>query len=148
MQRKRLVALLVKSNISNLLSIDMLADYKPLLESFNLEQQEANIKFEKDIIMKYKEMLRVSPGGYKIVNKRDIDEIYVNNYIKEWIKCWDPNMDIQITLDHFAIITYITDYMLKDDTGTMEFIKKAIKEIENQVLEGCKKYFSDSSSNW
>ena len=43
-------------------------------------------------------------------------------------------MDIQITLDHFAIITYITDYMLKYDTGTMEFIKKAIKETENQTL--------------
>ena len=35
-------------------------------------------------------------------------------------------MDIQIT-----IITYITDYMLKDDTGTMEFIKKAVKDTEN-----------------
>ena len=43
-------------------------------------------------------------------------------------------MDIQITLDHFAIITYITDYMLKDDTGTVEFIKKAIKDTENQAL--------------
>ena len=44
-------------------------------------------------------------------------------------------MDIQLTLDHFAIITYITDYMLKDDTGTMEFIKKAIKDTENNQLK-------------
>ena len=43
-------------------------------------------------------------------------------------------MDIQMTLDHFAIITYITDYMLKDDTGTMKFIMKAIKDAENQQL--------------
>ena len=43
-------------------------------------------------------------------------------------------MDIQLTLDHFATITYIKDYLLKDDTGTMEFIKKAIKDTENQQL--------------
>ena len=41
-------------------------------------------------------------------------------------------MDIHITLDHFAIITYITDYMLKDDTGTMEFTKQASHEISGK----------------
>ena len=41
-------------------------------------------------------MLKISTGGYKIVHKRDIDEIYVNNYNKEWIKSWNANMDIQL----------------------------------------------------
>ena len=44
-------------------------------------------------------------------------------------------MKIQSTLDNFAIITYITDYMLKDDTGTIVFIKKAIKDTGNQQLK-------------
>ena len=69
-----------------------------------------------------------------MTNERDIDEIYINNYNEEWIRCWDSNMDIQLTMDYFAIITYITDYYMKDDTGTMEFIKAAIKDSENQPL--------------
>ena len=118
----------------NILSIEKPENYDPLLEISHQEKPDAHLKFETEILIKYKEMLRDSSGGYKIIHKRDIDEIYVNNYNKEWIKCWDTNMDIQITLDHFAIITYITDYMLKDDTGTMEFIRKSIKETENQSL--------------
>ena len=97
------------------------------------KKQEEN--FNKALINGYKEVLQISTGGYKIVHKRDIDEIFVNNYNKEWIKAWNSNMDIQITLDHFAIVTYITDYMQKDDTGTMEFIVKAIKDTEKQQLK-------------
>ena len=48
------------------------------------------------------------------------------------MRCWDSNMDIQMTMDYFAVITYITDYYMKDETGTMEFIKKA--DTENDDL--------------
>ena len=65
---------------------------------------------------------------------RDIDEIFINNYNEEWIRAWDSNMDIQMTMTFFAIITYITDYYMKDDSGTMEFLKAAIKDSENQPL--------------
>ena len=60
----------------------------------------ANRPFACLYIKEYKEMLKISTGGYKIVHKRDIDEIYVNNYNKEWIKSLNANMDIQLTLDH------------------------------------------------
>ena len=76
-------------------------------------------------------MLRVSSGGYKMIHKRDIAEIFVNNYNKEWIK-WDANMDIQITLDHFAIIAFITDYMMKDDTNSLRFPCRTIKLEKSQ----------------
>ena len=99
-QEKRLIALLLKSNIGNILDIE---------ENILLPKHEREAQFQKDLVEQYKEMLKISTGGYKIIHKRDIDEIYVNNYNKEWIKCWDANMDIQLTLDHFAIITYITD---------------------------------------
>ena len=59
MQRKRLAALLVKSNISNLLSIEMPADYDPLLELSKVQQPVKSVKFEEDLVMKYKDMLRV-----------------------------------------------------------------------------------------
>ena len=134
LQRKRLISLLVKSNINELLSIDIPDNYQMFENDSEWLKADNITKFEENIINGYKDMLRISSGGYKIIHKRDIDEIFVNNYNKEWIICWDANMDIQITLDHFAIITYITDYMLKDDTGTMEFIKQAIKDTENKSL--------------
>ena len=80
-----------------------------------------------ELLNAYEDMLKVSSRGFYFVHKRDVDEVNINNYNEEWIKCWDSNMDIQITMDYFAVITYITDYYMKDDTGTMEFIKKSYK---------------------
>ena len=43
-------------------------------------------------------------------------------------------MDLQFCLDFFAFITYISDYYSKDDSGTMKFIKEALKNAENENL--------------
>ena len=40
-------------------------------------------------------------------------------------------MDLQICLDYFAVITYITEYFTKDDTGTMEMLLEALKNSES-----------------
>ena len=125
-QRRRLIELLKKADISKRLGVNKCTQLPDDLQ----EEQ-----FNSDILHEYKELLKISMAGYKIVLKRGVDEIYVNNYNKEWIMCWNSNMDIQLTLDHFAIITYISDYMLKDDTGTMEFIIRAIKDTENLTLK-------------
>ena len=74
------------------------------------------------------ESLRASKYGYSIVQRRDLDEIYINSYNIEWIRAWNGNMDIQIVLDYFAVITYVTDYYSKDDTGTMEVIKFVLEQ--------------------
>ena len=76
-----------------------------------------------ELLNVYEDLLKISFRGFYFVHKRDVDEVNINNYNEEWMKCWDSNMDIQITMDYFAVITYITDYYLKDDTGTLEFIQ-------------------------
>ena len=38
-------------------------------------------------------------------------------------------MDLQITLDFFEIVTYITEYYSKDDSGVVEYLKRAKKEM-------------------
>ena len=62
----------------------------------------------------YYTALRVSTRGTVIVLKRNISEIFVNNYNAEWLNAWNANMDIQVYLDYFGVITYITDYYTKD----------------------------------
>ena len=72
--------------------------------------RKANISADDDqeLIDIYEAALEVSDRGWTIFHSRDVDEIYVNNYNREWILSWNANMDIQLCLDFFAIITYIS----------------------------------------
>ena len=83
----------------------------------------------------YISALSTTNHGYKVVLRRDIDEIYVNSYNEEWIRGWNGNMDPQICLDFFAVITYITDYYAKDDTGTLKLITEALKQDQSPEIK-------------
>ena len=39
---------------------------------------------------------------------------------------WNGNIDKQICLDFFAVITYITEYFSKDETKTMEVLRQVV----------------------
>ena len=83
----------------------------------------------------YIKALSTSKMGYAVVLQRDIDEIYVNSYNPEWIRAWNANIDVQIALDFFSIITYIADYYSKDDSGTSDLIKKGMAECTSQDVK-------------
>ena len=82
----------------------------------------------------YEHALSYTNGGYKIVQERDLAEIYINSYNIEWIRAWNGNMDMSVCLDYFAVITYISDYFSKDDTGLMEVINTVVKQITSENL--------------
>ena len=69
-------------------------------------------------------------NGSTVLIRRDIDEIYVNNYNQEWITNWNANMDIQIVLDYFGLITYVTDYWAKADEGLTPILREAAKQLK------------------
>ena len=71
--------------------------------------------------------------GTKVILEREVSEIFVNNYNPHWMEAWNANMDLQICLDYFSIITYMTDYVTKPETKTTEALKqvKKIKEKQN-----------------
>ena len=48
---------------------------------------------------------------------------------------WKHGQDIQVVLDFFAVITYVTDYYAKDDTGSMEIIKAALAQSESKDIK-------------
>ena len=75
----------------------------------------------------YYEALGVSQTGISIILKREVNEVYINNYNPEWLKAWDGNMDLSVCLDFFAIVTYITDYYTKTETSMMKEITAAAK---------------------
>ena len=84
----------------------------------------------------YLQALSLSYGarGYEVVLKRHTDEIFINNYNPEYLTAWDSNIDVQVCLDYFAIITYILDYKMKDESGTLEEVTKALKQDDSDGL--------------
>ena len=73
----------------------------------------------------YLEALQYNPKGFSMVMARDLDEIDVNSYNPEWTLAWNGNLDLQLCLDYFSVITYVNDYFTKDDTGTMNLLRDA-----------------------
>ena len=101
-------------------------------ERLNKLLSEADIpgEGEEEKLANYEKALSLSHGGrgYEVILKRDTDEIFINNYNPEYLIAWDSNIDVQVCLDYFAIITYILDYKMKDESGTLDEITKALKE--------------------
>ena len=87
------------------------------------------------MLHQYENALSVNTKGYSIHYRRDVDEIMVNTYNPEWISAWNGNMDFQLCLDYFAVITYISDYYCKDDSGIMKTLQEALKESMNDNLK-------------
>ena len=81
--------------------------------------------------VKYKDYitaLGISNRGYSVVFERDVSEIFINPFNEHWMRAWNANLDLQPVLDFFAVVTYVTDYYSKDDSGTMEVLKSALKD--------------------
>ena len=84
----------------------------------------------------YIRYISITKKGKSIILKRDVKERFINNYNKEMMIAWNANMDIQLALDPFAVITYIVNYMNKDETGLTKFMKEAINTIpSNEAKE-------------
>ena len=130
---------------------------KIIMEKYE-KQKETKLEYQKNIKLRiqnllevagveyddYLEALGASKSGYSIVQQRDLDEININSYNTEWIRAWNGNMDIQVVLDYFAVITYVTDYYSKDDTGTMEVIKAALEQSDAKDVKEKMKIVSNA----
>ena len=110
-----------------------LEEYKRIRLEALLKMADIEANENGDRIPKYEEALRLGKTGFSIVYKRDISEIYVNTYNKEWLLAWDGNIDIQPCFDYFGVITYISDYFTKDDSGTLKHIKEALKNSDDDL---------------
>ena len=93
-----------------------------------LEMAEVNLE-------DYLEALETSKVGSTIVLARDVDEVFINQYNVEWMRAWDGNHDLQVCIDFHAVITYITDYMVKPESAMMDVIKSAMKESTSNTVK-------------
>ena len=63
---------------------------------------------------------------------------------KTLYRAWNGNIDLQICLDFFSVITYITDYYAKDESGTMKVIKQALAQNESKDVKDQMKLISNT----
>ena len=97
-----------------------------LHENMSLEEFCLAIK-PKLTVEEYMKYIKITEKGTVLMLKRDVKDRNVNNYNPEMLYAWNANMDIQLALDPFAVITYIVNYMNKDETGMTKFMAEALR---------------------
>ena len=108
---------------------ELLTKAKSLIQAENFDKKMTFQNYLNALGVKeeeYIELLSISSTGNVLVLKRSLMEIHTNNYNFEMLKAWNANMDIQIALDPYAVITYVVSYVLKDETGMTSFLKQAL----------------------
>ena len=120
----------------------------------NVFEEEHEVEFKKSsttVIDKYHELLGISEFGKTVILKRKISERNVNNFNKTFLSIWNANSDIQLCLDSYAVVTYITDYLTKADKGLTKLLKTALNEKKDcewpeQANHLKKTYFSSKQT--
>jgi hypothetical protein len=83
----------------------------------------------------YMDALKVSARGSVVVLKRRVKERYINNYNPEFLSAWNANIDIQFCHNVYAVCTYISDYVGKDESGITEMLRETLKKNRNTSQE-------------
>ena len=89
----------------------------------------------------YHKALSISERGKVIILKRTVLERNVNNYNPFFLSIWNANCDLQLCLDNYAVITYITDYFSKGDAGLTRLLMKALKEKKDEYSDSELKHY-------
>ena len=98
----------------------------------SLEQilTELNISYEMYILA-----VRSTIKKRKIFLKRKLEEIYLNNYMKDLVHVWNANHDIQYVLDPYSCVVYICDYLTKNNKGMSKLLEQAAKEAKQGNMD-------------
>lgn len=67
----------------------------------------------------------------KLFLKRKVNECRVNAYMKNLIKVWQGNHDIQFCLNVYSVVTYIVSYIQKTNRGLSLALSKVRQEFKN-----------------
>ena len=98
---------------------------------------ESNITFD-DFLQKlgiteevYILALRSSIRKPKVLLKQEVQDIYINCYMKGMLSAWQANHDVQLVLEAYSCIVYICDYMMKSHKGMSELLANACQEAKD-----------------
>ncbi|XP_044191554.1 uncharacterized protein LOC122969696 [Thunnus albacares] len=67
-----------------------------------------------------------------VVYRRGVNEVWVNQYSKQLLKCWNANLDISFVTDAYAVVIYIISYITKAEREIGLLLSNAQKEATKQ----------------
>ena len=118
---------------------EILFKAKRLLDSVDFDESMTFEQFLQEIKVSepdYIRALSTSQKGKVLILQRKPKERFINNYNSEMIQAWDANIDLQLALDPYAVITYIVSYVNKDESGMTKFLQEALhSSVEKDISE-------------
>lgn len=112
----------------------LLKKVKERIEQIDADEYEDLEAFLTDMnitMSDYLEALSISRRGSTIILRRSIKECFVNNYNETFMQAWRGNMDVQVVLDPYAVVSYVTDYLSKSDEDLTKLLRQALNETKN-----------------
>ena len=99
--------------------------------NFNLYEFSTNFTSEMLRSTVYHFCLLFRKKGKRVLHKRPLADIWLNNYQPFFSLSWDANHDVQICFDIYSVIGYISNYVSKPET----IASKALIEYYDQIKD-------------
>ena len=72
--------------------------------------------------------------GTRVVHKRPLQDIWVNNFQPFFVLSWNGNHDVQLCFDTYAVVSYISQYVSKSETIASKALLDYYELIKGQNL--------------
>lgn len=86
----------------------------------------------------YMTAIRSSLTAPSVFLKRNMCDIFVNQYSRHGLSILGSNMDLQFILDPYAAVKYITSYMCKAQRGVSELLDRICEQQDDTITEKIK----------
>ncbi|XP_013856318.1 uncharacterized protein LOC106512195 [Austrofundulus limnaeus] len=84
----------------------------------------------------FEKAYQLTSNKTSVVHKRNIKDVWVNQYNKDLLRCWNANMDLQFICDIYACVVYVISYISKAEREMGLLLKHTQNEInQNENLE-------------
>ena len=123
-------------------ALEVLGAARKLLDDPNFDENMTLTDFYKAIPCaketteeEYLDLLKITERGKVLILKRECKERYINNYNPEMLTAWNANMDLQLVVDPYAVVSYIASYMNKEEKQTTPFLKEALNAAAGKTAK-------------
>ncbi|XP_029976984.1 uncharacterized protein LOC115409845 isoform X4 [Salarias fasciatus] len=80
----------------------------------------------------FEKAMQLTTKKTSVVLKRNVDDVWVNQYNKDLLRCWNANLDIQFVCDAYACVVYIISYISKAEREMGLLLKHAQNEVKTK----------------
>ena len=143
LQQRKLVLNSIKKYIDTHLNPKTNNLYFPMQSHYQTDKSITTILQELEVSEDeyYKALSISSDSAFQIHFKRDPKSCFINNYFKDGLMAWEANLDIQLVLDYYKVVSYMCTYLSKSEDESFEAMKQATRkahEVGKPVCERMK----------